>query len=181
MTKIFKVLSNLNHDGTLYPKGTFIEEFAGAQGLVNDGVLKEIEGAENTREAAELDAERTVEATEEEKEQAPENTWEAKKDEEKKDEDTEDTNPKEEEKAGEVYDGSMGFYKVVGEIHPLNEDGTPKEEVLEVGSIHELPKGAVDLETGDWVEATEEEKAEYKKQGETASATVDDAINGDNL
>ena len=40
----------------------------------------------------------------------------------------------------EPYNGPMGSYKVIGEIHPLDESGDPKEETLEMGSVHELPE-----------------------------------------
>jgi hypothetical protein len=39
-------------------------------------------------------------------------------------------------------------YKVLGEIFPLNEDGTKQETALEVGSVQEVP---VEVGAG-WVE-----------------------------
>lgn len=44
----------------------------------------------------------------------------------------------------EVYTGPMAKYKVIGQIFPLNEDGTPQETSLEIGSIHEIPEGVWD-------------------------------------
>lgn len=44
----------------------------------------------------------------------------------------------------ENYTGPMATYKVTGQIFPLNEDGTPQETALEIGSIHEIPAGAWD-------------------------------------
>lgn len=76
MTKIFKVISNIKHNGEDFLKGSFIaEEFAGSQILVNDGVLKEILGAETIDEAKAIDAENQVteEAIEETVE--PKDTW----------------------------------------------------------------------------------------------------------
>lgn len=43
------------------------------------------------------------------------------------------------ESVPDVYDGPIGKYKVVGEIFPLNDDGSQQEKALELGSIHELP------------------------------------------
>ena len=45
-----------------------------------------------------------------------------------------------EEETPEVYEGPMGDYKVVGEIFPLNEDGSKGEFPLDMGSIHNLPR-----------------------------------------
>lgn len=43
-----------------------------------------------------------------------------------------------------MYTGPIGQYEVVGEIFPLNEDGTQKDYALKIGSVHELPKAAGD-------------------------------------
>lgn len=59
------------------------------------------------------------------------------------------------------YNGPMAKYRVIGEIHPLNEDGSQKEETLEMDSIHELPTAAGDqmVEEGT-MERVEDEKPE---------------------
>lgn len=49
-----------------------------------------------------------------------------------------------EEESPEIYDGPMGTYKVIGEIFPLNPDGSSQETPLEMNSIHELPKAVGD-------------------------------------
>jgi len=64
---------------------------------------------------------------------------------------------------GHIYTGPMEYYKVVGEVHPLNEDGTEKEEALEIGSIHYLPTNAVDLESDNWTLASDEEIESYNE------------------
>lgn len=48
-------------------------------------------------------------------------------------------------------------YKVVGTIFPLNEDGSQKDEALEVGSVQEVPAevGAKWVEEGLAEEVTE--------------------------
>lgn len=38
------------------------------------------------------------------------------------------------------FDGVLKKYKIIGEIFPLNEDGTQQEEALEIGSIQEVPE-----------------------------------------
>lgn len=43
------------------------------------------------------------------------------------------------------YTGPMAKYKVIGEVFPLNEDGSKKDTPLEMDSIHELPEAAGDL------------------------------------
>ena len=76
MTKIFKVISNIKHNGDDFLKGSFIaDEFAGSEILVNDGVLKEIVGAETIEEAKAIDAE--SQAIEESAEEVvePKDTW----------------------------------------------------------------------------------------------------------
>ena len=57
----------------------------------------------------------------------------------------------------EVYTGPMAKYKILGKIESLNEDGTPSGNFLEIGSIHELPKGVLDEEVaaGNAVEVTD--------------------------
>lgn len=76
MTKIFKVISNIKHNGEDFLKGSFIaEEFVGSQILVNDGVLKEIVGAETIDEAKAIDAEeKAIEEVAEEVVE-PKDTW----------------------------------------------------------------------------------------------------------
>lgn len=46
----------------------------------------------------------------------------------------------------EMYEGPMTKYKITGPIESLTEDGEPSGVFLEVGSIHELPAGALDEE-----------------------------------
>ncbi len=168
-TIIYKILGNLKHDGIEFKAGSFTSAELPAN-LIDEGVIKVIEGATTEDEAAEIDAEEIREALENApaEEVAPPNTWEAKKDEEEQlDKDIDDL-VKDEDKdkapeGGEVYDGPMEYFKVVGEIHPLNEDGTEKEETLAIGSIHYLPVSAVDLETNQWAIATDEEVAADKE------------------
>jgi len=83
MNKIYKVTSNIKHNGEDIKKGSFVEEFVGANTLAADGVLKLVEGATTLEEAVEIDAEEIAKAGESvEEEVAPQNTWEPKKDEE---------------------------------------------------------------------------------------------------
>ena len=73
---IFKVISNIKHNGTDFTKGSFIaEEFVGSQVLVNDGVLKVIEGAETIEEAKAIDAETQAIVESEEEVVEPKDTW----------------------------------------------------------------------------------------------------------
>ena len=78
MTKIFLVLSNLKHDTETYEKGSFFAgELATFQSLVNENVLRVIEGASSIEEAKDIVAEAEVE-TEESSEEVtvePTNTW----------------------------------------------------------------------------------------------------------
>lgn len=46
----------------------------------------------------------------------------------------------------EIYEGPMAKYKILGQIEALDEDGNGSGVFLKVGSIHELPKGALDEE-----------------------------------
>lgn len=49
---------------------------------------------------------------------------------------------------GNTTTAATANYKILGEIFPLNEDGSQQETALEVGSIQNVPK-----EVGDgWVE-----------------------------
>ena len=86
MTNFFKVLSNLNHNGTIYNAGEVIEgDLATFKGLVNDKVLAVIEGAKTFEEAVKIasaEVETEVEKVEEEV-KAPANTWGPKKEETK--------------------------------------------------------------------------------------------------
>ena len=176
MNKIYKVLSNLNHNGTSHAKGEYIDgEFAGSEALVLDGVLKLIEGATTIEEAKEIEAEASEQEAPAEEEVAPQDTWGPTKDEEQLDKDI-DNLVNDTKLEDEVYTGPMEFYKVVGEVHPLNEDGSPKDEVLEVGSIHELPKGAVDVESGLWEVATPEEVNGIKTPEVESGEKIDDTI-----
>lgn len=74
---IFKVLSNLNHNGIAYTAGSFITgEGATFDSLVADKILKIVEGAESVEDAKILDSEPTAETTAEETVVAkPADTW----------------------------------------------------------------------------------------------------------
>lgn len=80
---IFQALSNLNHDGNVYIKGSVFEaEGVQFEQLVKEKVLKIVEGARDLAHAAEIVAsqiEAEIAATEQ-AEKKPENTWEAKPD-----------------------------------------------------------------------------------------------------
>lgn len=81
-TKIIYVVSNLNHNGTQFAKGSFCEGDTDEFGtLFNDGVLEVVKGAKTIEQAQKIkadqassEAEATVAAVE------PENTWGPKKD-----------------------------------------------------------------------------------------------------
>jgi len=82
MNTILYVLSNLKHNGDVYAAGSFIEateaDLKALETLVTDGVLRVMEGAKTTAEAAETIANEkavALDAVESAKENAPEDTW----------------------------------------------------------------------------------------------------------
>lgn len=83
-TTFYKLLGNLNHNGTTYEKGTYVDgmDFGGSVNqLVADGVLKPIDGATTAEEAAQLDAEETENVEAATTEVASQDTWGARPDE----------------------------------------------------------------------------------------------------
>lgn len=77
MSKIFQVLSNLNHSGDLYKAGTFFEgELSEFGNLVKDGVLRVVEEAKTIAEAQEIVAkEDAAKANQTASEESAPNTW----------------------------------------------------------------------------------------------------------
>lgn len=80
MSKIFQVLSNLNHSGALYKTGDFVEaELEEFQHLVKDGVMRLIENAATIKDAIEMigaENSRKSEQAADKPAPAPANTWE---------------------------------------------------------------------------------------------------------
>lgn len=185
---IYKVLSNLKHNGVDYLKGTFFqsEPESAFNVLVSDGVLRLMDGASTIEEAEKMDAEEMENAKQVEQEKeatAGDNTWEPKKDDEvtapENDVVTPETKepevvttPENDDAPKDDIDttnvGPMGKYKVTGEIFPLNEDGTQKDTAIEIGTIVDVPEVVGDT----WIVEGLAEKVE-----ETASTVgpVDDS------
>lgn len=117
---IILVVSNLKHDGTDYKKGQFIDsEPSVFQGLINEGVLRVIDGAETVKEAEEILAEEVAAAGDEEVAAAPKDTWGAVPDapeevEEKKEE------PKEEVAAAPKAEETKANDIAAGDTAPLD-------------------------------------------------------------
>ncbi len=166
---IFEVLTDLNLGGTLKKAGQFIEAHVEAfADLVEMGVLRLIEGAENVADAAKTiadEAEVKAQEAEIEKETAPKNTWEANKPEVKTDE---PAAPAEEKivpaNPAEVIAPVLSKYTIVAEegIPTANGETLAKDTVVELdpadqstidllatGSIELVPVTSPDEETGD--------------------------------
>lgn len=129
---IFHVQSNLKHDGTEYPTGSFIEGDAGTfNQLVNDGILVEVVGAETISEAKEIvekDAEQKKEEAEILAEKEPENTWGPKK--------AEESVPEEEKLQPEEKKG------ILGKIFGNKEESTDGQVTPETDQKDENTDGA---------------------------------------
>lgn len=148
---IYLVLSNLNHDGTHFQKGAFIEGDYSPTfiTLVRDGIIKEVLGASTFAEAkkiVETEEVNTPEVIEEVKE--PENTWGGRPD----DKDDVITPTPEEYKGALVKVSFIKDYPVVDEKNELTgniiatgtEAEVPEETVaylFENGFIAEIKKG----------------------------------------
>lgn len=133
---IFKVKTNIKHNGKLYAKGEEIEmSKKDAKDLLKEGVLVDVS------EEVETEPEAPKEET------TPEAPKEPEAPEEKKEGD--------EENKVEEYDGPMAKYRVLGEIESTDEEGNVTG-TLEIGSIQDVP-----VELGDkWVADGLAEKVE---------------------
>ena len=82
---ILYVKSNLKHNGDTHKAGSFFEgEVSEYQGLINDGVLRVMDGASTVAQAQEILAKEVADAEAAQREveagTVAQNTWEAKKD-----------------------------------------------------------------------------------------------------
>lgn len=79
-------------------------------------------------------------------------------------------------KIAEVYDGPMTKYKIIGKIESLTQEGEPSGVFLEIGSIHELPAGALaeEVEKGN-AEEVKEDGGEVVTDGANTADVVDTA------
>lgn len=167
---IYLVLSNLNHDGTHYQKGAFIEgDYSPTYiNLVRDGVLEEILGASTASEAKKIIETENANTPEEEPTETvtPENTWGPKSDEP-------------EEVTPEVKQLEHKVYKITGDAFFTDENGVRQGEPLEIGSIQNLHPdvGQIFVDGGVAEEVTEETKGEEVVTPENKSPEV----TGENL
>lgn len=156
-TTFYKVLGNINHNGTGYEKGTFVDglDFGGAlYGLVEAGALKPIEGASTAEEAAQLDAEETANVEAATTEVASQDTWGARPDEEEKEPgltpDAEEQKPEDEggeeapEGSGNAPAEEVSTEDVTPESAPENADAKPEEKKGFFGGMFGGNKDAAD-------------------------------------
>lgn len=126
---IFKVQSNLNHNGESYKAGSYLEGEAPLfESLVADNVLKPVEGATSFAEAAEIEAEEAAfKAAQEEEEKgvAPENTWGPKTEEEKAPEEAKE--PVVDAPAPETTEGQVSA--PTGDTTPVVDAPAPAQDV----------------------------------------------------
>lgn len=181
MTKIFLVKQNLKHNGTDYKIGQLVQdEFEAMPNLVNDGVLRIIEGAENIGEAESILEKEKEEAGDQESAevaQQPENTWGPKKDE------PEEVKPEEKKK------GFLG--RILGGKKEDDTDLTPeakawialKDEALALG-VPEFTSNTTSEELQKMIDDKKAENAN-KTPGEVGSGESTpenkDNIDGANL
>lgn len=165
MTTIFLVKQNLKHNGTDYKVGQLVQdEFEATPNLVNDGVLRVIEGAESIQEAEAIlaeEKEKHGERASGEAELQPENTWGPRKDEQEevkpknKPEDKKEGflgkifggmgNIDKPEDKGEVYNGPMVKVRFIKDYEVVNENNEKTGEILATGTETEIPEPTVTI------------------------------------
>ena len=154
---IFLVQSGLKHDGQLYTKGSMFEGDAGTfRHLVNDGTLREIEGASSFEEAEKILAEEAEQETEngEEAIATPQDTWGPQPDAPETEDETKESE-NEPEKGGSFLGRLFGNKKdettMPTEDETTNADGSVETPATTDDSAPavETPAESTDSETGD--------------------------------